>query len=73
MEIHGASFFTTYAEHTVAQGKTASFLSAVSKKMLIGGAAGLVIACGLWFLSALAIEFQRRKDEDGAGKEAAKG
>ena len=72
-EIHGASFFTTYAEHTVSQGKTASFLSAVSKKMLIGGAAGLVIACGLWFLGALAIEFQRRKDEDGEGKEAEKG
>ena len=72
-EIHGASFFTAYAEHTTAQGKTASFLSAVSKKMLIGGVAGLVIACGLWFLSALAIEFQRRKDEDGEGKEAAKG
>jgi hypothetical protein len=72
-EIHGASFFTTYAEHTVSQGKTASFLSAASKKMLIGGAAGLVIACGLWFLSALAIEFQRRKDEDGEGKEAEKG
>ncbi len=71
-EIHASPFFTAYAEHTVAQGKSASFLSAASKKMLIGGVAGVVVACGLWFLSALAPEFQRRKDEDGQEKEAAK-
>ncbi len=72
-EIHASSFFTAYAEHTVAQGKTASFLAAASKKMVIGGVAGLVVACGLWFLSALAPEFQRRKDEDWEGKEAERG
>ena len=69
-EIHEGAFFTAYAEHSVSQGKTAGFLSSTSKKMLIGGVVGLVIACGLWFLSALAPEFQRRKDEDGQGKGA---
>lgn len=69
-EIHKGAFFTAYAEHSVSQGKTASFLTASSKKMLIGGVAGLIIACGLWFLSALALEFQRRRDEDGQGKGA---
>ena len=72
-EIQTSAFFTSYAQHTVAQGKTASFLAANTKKMLIGGVAGLVVACGLWFLSALAIEFQMRKDEDGQEKEALKG
>ena len=71
-EIHASSFFTLYAEHTVAQGKTMNFLSASAKRMLIGGVVGVVVACGLWFLSALAPEFQHRKDEEGQEKEAAK-
>ena len=70
-EIYASSFFTTYAEHSVAQGKNAGFLAAVSKKMIIGGAAGLVIACGLWFLSGLAPEFRMKKEEDTQGKESA--
>lgn len=69
-EIHKGAFFTAYAEHSVSQGKTANFLAASLKKMVIGGVVGLIIACGLWFLSALAPEFQRRRDEDGQGKGA---
>ena len=71
-EIHASSFFTTYAEHSVAQGKTAGFISSVAKKALIGGAVGLILACGLWFLNALSLEFRVKKDDDAAGKEAAK-
>nr|MBQ4456382.1 hypothetical protein [Clostridia bacterium] len=47
----------TYVDSSAAQGKTANFLVASAKNMAIGAAAGLVIACGLWFLSALAPEF----------------
>ena len=70
-EIFGSAFYTNYAEHTVPQGKLQNFLSANLKNMLIGAVAGLVIACGLWFLAALAPEFRRgRKDDEeekGAG------
>ena len=70
-EIFGSAFYTNYAEHTVPQGKLQNFLVANLKSMLIGAAAGLVIACGLWFLAALAPEFRRgRKDDEeekGAG------
>lgn len=69
-EITTSVFYTTYAEHSVAQGKTESFISAASKKMLIGAIAGIVIACGLWFLSALAPEFRSKKEES-EEKEAA--
>ena len=72
-EIHASSFFTNYAEHSVPQGKTASFLSAAAKKTVIGGVAGAVVACGLWFLSACALEFRSNEKGDGKGKEAAKG
>ena len=69
-EILQTSFFTTYANHTVAQGKSESFLSANAKKMVIGGVAGLIIACGLWFLDGVAPEFRLKKDEDAGRKEA---
>ncbi len=70
-EIYTSSFFSDYADHTAPQGQTAGFLSAAAKKMVIGGAAGLVIACGLWFLSALALEF-RSKEQEEPRKETAK-
>ena len=70
-EILQSSFFTTYADHTVAQGKTESFLSANVKKMIIGGIAGLFVACGLWFLDGIAPEFRLKKDENPGRKEAA--
>ena len=68
-ELIESPFYTTYADHTEPQDKQQNFISANLKKMIIGAVAGAVIACGLWFLAALAPEF-RRKDED-EGKEAA--
>ena len=62
-EIQDSAFFTDYAAHSVAQGRTRGFLSASAKKMALGGVAGLVIACGLWFLSAFAMEFSDGKNE----------
>lgn len=78
-ELMASAFYTDYAEHTVPQGKLDNFLVANLKKMLIGAAVGAVLACGLWFLAALAPEFRRNRKEDddvpeaGAdGKEAAR-
>lgn len=70
-EIITSPFYTTYADHSVAQGKSKSFISAAAKKMVVGGLAGLVIGCGLWFLSALAPEFRSKKEKEAKGKEAA--
>ena len=66
---------TTYAERTAAQGKTPNFLVASAKMMAIGVAAGIVIACGLWFLNALAPEFLGKsytKEKEKIRKEAEK-
>ena len=53
-----------------------NFLKASSKRMIIFGAIGAVVACGLWFLAALAPEFRRNREDDDPkakanGKEAA--
>lgn len=57
----------TYAEHSAALGKSENFLVASLKNILIGLAAGAVIACGLWFLSGLAPEFRHKKEEEADG------
>lgn len=69
-EITDSAFYTTFAEHTVAQGESESFISGSMKKVLIGGGGGIVIALALWFFSALAPEFQLKKEEEAEGKEA---
>lgn len=70
-ELISSPFYTSYAEHTEPQDKLQNFISANLKKMIIGAVAGAVIACGFWFLAALAPEFRKnRKDED-ERKEAA--
>ena len=51
------------------QGKLDNFLKANVKKMLIGAVVGAVLACGLWFLAALAPEFRKNRPEE-AKKEA---
>ncbi len=74
-EVIESPISTIYTESSAAQGKTVNFLVASAKKMAIGAAAGLVIACGLWFLSALAPEFLGKsitEQKDKAGKEAAR-
>ena len=66
-EILASPFYSTYAEHSVAQGKSVSFITGSLKKVAIGAFAGLIIGLGLWFLSALAPEFRRREE---SGEEA---
>ena len=75
-ELFESPLYTTYSEHSTPQGETLSFLKASMKKMIIFGAVGAVVACGLWFLAALAPEFRRNREDDDPnakanGKEAA--
>lgn len=68
-ELFTSQMYTTFEDHSAAQGKTESFLAASAKKMIIGGVVGAVLACGLWFLAALAPEFSKARRE-GTRKEA---
>ena len=68
-ELLGNAENTHYAEFTIAQGKSKSFLAASARNMVLGAVAGILIACVLWFMSALLPEFQLKK-EDEAVKEA---
>ena len=69
-EIINSTFYTTYVDHSVAQGKTESFITASLKLVILGAFAGIVIACGLWFISALIPELRTKKEEDAMGREA---
>ena len=68
-ELLGNAENTHYAEYTIAQGKSKSFLAASARNMVLGAVAGILIACVLWFMSALIPEFQLKKEDD-AVKEA---
>ena len=70
-ELFASQMYTTYEDHTAAQGREKSFLEANMKKMIIGGIAGVIIACGLWFLAGLIPEFSKSRKEEETGKEAA--
>lgn len=79
-EILESATYRTYAEASVAQGKTENFITGSMKNMLMFGAVGAVLAIMLWFFSALAPEFrhrdedkekQKKQNENDNGKEAA--
>ena len=70
-ELFESPLYTTFEDHSAAQGKEKSFLEASMKKMIIGGVAGAIIACGLWFLAALVPELSKNRKEEEEGKEAA--
>ena len=70
-ELFASPLYKTYEDHSAAQGKMQSFLAVSAKKMIIGGVAGAVIACGLWFLTALLPEFSKGRKEEDDRKEAA--
>ena len=61
-EIMTSPFYTTYMDHSVAQGKDESFIAKAGKKMIIGGVLGALVALALWFLSALLPEFRREPE-----------
>lgn len=63
-EVVESPLFITYAEHSAPQGKEQNFLQANMKKILIGTVVGAVLACGIWFIAALAPEFRRNREEE---------
>ena len=70
-EVFQSSLYTTYEDHSAAQGREQSFLAASTKNMIIGGVAGAVIALAIWFLAALAPEFSKKEkidEKEGAAK-----
>ena len=70
-EVVSSPMFTTLEDHSAAQGKTENFLVASAKKIIIGVVIGIVIACGLWFMSALLPEFSKGRKADKNGREVA--
>jgi len=62
-EILESPTFTTLAAHSVAQNKTKSFLAGASKKLILGGGFGFVIACGLWFMDAMMAQLSGKKKQ----------
>ena len=69
-EIMDQPFFTTYAEHSASLGEELGFLRATFKQIIIGMAAGAVIACGLWLLSGLAPEFRHKEENEEKASDA---
>lgn len=68
-EIFISPMYTSYEDHSVPQGKLENFLTANMKKMIIGAAVGVFLACGLWFLAGLAPEFSKNREAKETGKE----
>ena len=58
-ELFTSPMYTTFEDHSAAQGILPGFLSASLKKMIIGGVVGAVVACGLWFLAGLLQEISK--------------
>ncbi len=65
-EIQEGTEFLNYVRHTEAQGRMDNFIVANLKMIILGAVAGAVIACGLWFLAALAPEFRRDDRKEAA-------
>ena len=61
-ELFASPMYSTFEDHSAAQGKLPSFLSASLKKMIIGGIIGVVLACGIWFLAGLLPEFSKNSE-----------
>lgn len=71
-ELFESPLYKTFEDHSAAQGKSQSFFASTYKKMIIGGIAGVVVACGLWFLAALWPELIRNRKEENGREVAAK-
>ncbi len=63
-EVFDSAFYTHYARASVAHGVKENFLTGSMKNMIIFGMVGAVLACGLWFLSAVAPEFMKKSKEE---------
>ena len=70
-ELFESPMFKTYQSHSAPQGKLPNFLAANVKSLILFGAAGAIIACGLWFLAALLQEFSKGRKAEADRKGAA--
>lgn len=71
-EIMSSAFYTTYADHSVAQGKTVGFIRGSMKLIIVGILGSLIVGFGLWFLSALAPELSTNRKDKRAERKAEK-
>ena len=70
-ELFQSPLYTTFEDYSAPQGKETNFLIASAKNMAIGGAVGVILACGLWFLAGFIPEFSAGRKEKTGNKEAA--
>ena len=70
-EVQASPLCTDFTKYTVPQGNQKNFLASNAKNMIVGAVIGAVIACGLWFVAALAPEFTKM-DNKKVKEEAAK-
>ncbi len=70
-ELFESQMYTTFEDHSAAQGKEQSFIVANVKKIIIFVALFAILGFGLWFLAGLAPEFSKSRKETETGKEAA--
>ena len=70
-ELFESQMYTTFEDHSAAQGKEQSFIAANVKKIIIFVALFVALGFGLWFLAGLAPEFSKSRKETETGKEAA--
>ena len=68
-EVVSRPFYTSYLDHTSAQGASAGIIASNAKGMVLGGAIGAFLALAVWFMGAFISEMRRgiRKDD---GEEA---
>ena len=70
-DLFSSQMYTTYEDHSAAQGKVQNFITANLKKIIIFVVLFEALGCGLWFLAGLAPEFSKGRKEKESGKEAA--
>ena len=70
-ELFESQMYTTFEDHSAAQGKEQNFIAANVKKIIIFVALFAALGFGLWFLAGLAPEFSKDIRETENGKEAA--
>lgn len=70
-EIQRSAFFTTYLQHSTTVVSRKGLIAGAGRKMALGGAAGLFIGLGLWFLAALVPEYRPGKKQSRNAEEVA--
>ena len=68
-DVMESPFYTNLAEHSSAQNNSKGFLANAGKKIAIGGVLGILIALGLWFMSALGEEMSAGSEEQKKAEE----